>query len=75
MTLVAGYRRIMVAQVGARKVGDIAGVLKMRWLGLVPAAEVGQWTRAGLNQTVKNLPAVQKSQVQSLGREDPLEQG
>ena len=24
-------------------------------------------------QSVKNLPAVQKTQVQSLGREDPLE--
>ena len=26
-------------------------------------------------QTVKNLPAMQKTQVQSLGREDPLEEG
>ena len=26
-------------------------------------------------QTVKNLPAIQKSQVQSLGPEDPLEKG
>ena len=26
-------------------------------------------------QTVKNLPATQESQVQSLGREDPLEKG
>ena len=26
-------------------------------------------------QTVKNLSAVQETQVQSLGREDPLEQG
>ena len=26
-------------------------------------------------QTVKNLPAVQKTWVQSLGREDPLEKG
>ena len=26
-------------------------------------------------QTVKNLPAVQETQVQSLGREDPLENG
>ena len=24
-------------------------------------------------QTVKNLPAMQKTQIQSLGREDPLE--
>ena len=66
---------IMVAQVGARKIGDIAGVLKMCWLGLVLATEVGQWTRAGLNQAVKNLPAMQESQVQCLGWEDPLEKG
>ena len=26
-------------------------------------------------QTVKNLPAVPETQVQSLGQEDPLEQG
>ena len=26
-------------------------------------------------QTVKNLPAVQKTRVRSLGREDPLEKG
>ena len=26
-------------------------------------------------QTVKNLPAVQETQVRSLGREDPLEEG
>ena len=26
-------------------------------------------------QMVKNLPAVQETQVQSLGREDPLERG
>ena len=26
-------------------------------------------------QTVKNLPAMQETQVQSLGREDPLERG
>ena len=26
-------------------------------------------------QTVKNLPAVQETQVQYLGREDPLEKG
>ena len=26
-------------------------------------------------QTVKNLPAVQETQVQSLGQEDPLEKG
>ena len=26
-----------------------------------------------MTQTVKNLPAMQEAQVQSLGREDPLE--
>ena len=26
-------------------------------------------------QTVKNLPAMQETQVQSLGQEDPLEKG
>ena len=26
-------------------------------------------------QTVKNLPAMQETQVQSMGREDPLEKG
>ena len=26
-------------------------------------------------QTIRNLPAVQETQVQSLGREDPLEKG
>ena len=26
-------------------------------------------------QTVKNLPAMQETQVQSLGREDPIEKG
>ena len=26
-------------------------------------------------QTVKNLPVMQETQVQSLGREDPLEKG
>ena len=32
--------------------------------------------RASLvTQRVKNLPAVQETQVQSLGREDPLEKG
>ena len=28
-----------------------------------------------LTQTVKNLPAMQKTQIQSLGWEDPLEKG
>ena len=65
----------MVAQVRARKIGDITGVPKRRWLGLVLATEVGQWTWAGLNQTVKNLPAMQESQVQSLDWEDSLEKG
>ena len=28
-----------------------------------------------LSQTVKNLPAMRETQVQSLGQEDPLEEG
>ena len=28
-----------------------------------------------MTQTVKNLPAMQETQVHSLGREDPLEKG
>ena len=28
-----------------------------------------------MTQTVKNLPAMQETQVQSLGQEDPLEKG
>ena len=29
----------------------------------------------GVAQTIKNLPAMQETQVQSLGQEDPLEEG
>ena len=36
-----------------------------------PSKRVYVW--ALVAQTVKNLPAVQETQVQSLGREDPLE--
>ena len=32
-------------------------------------------TFKNLAQTVKNLPAMHETQVQSLGREDPLEKG
>ena len=32
-------------------------------------------TRALVSQIVKNLPAMQETRVQSLGREDPLEKG
>ena len=34
---------------------------------------VRQKIRASLTQTIKNLPAVQETRVQSLGWEDPLE--
>ena len=49
-----------------------------------PAAELGKWRRHktykwfGLSlvaQMVKNLPAMQETQVQSLHQEDPLEKG
>ena len=33
------------------------------------------WGASLLAQTVKNLPAVQETQVLSLGQEDPLEKG
>ena len=37
-----------------------------------------RWTKMGASlvaQTVKNLPAMQETQVRSLGQEDPLEKG
>ena len=33
------------------------------------------WTASLVTQTVKNLPAMQETWVQSLGQEDPLEEG
>ena len=33
------------------------------------------WGASQLSQMVKNLPAMQETQVQSLGQEDPLEKG
>ena len=33
------------------------------------------WGASLVAQTVKNLPAIQKTQVQSLGQEDALEKG
>ena len=33
------------------------------------------WRASLVAQMVKNLPAVQETRVQSLGREDPLEKG
>ena len=40
--------------------------------GNKPSPSGGVWSEA---QTVKNLPAMQETQVRSLGREDPLEEG
>ena len=46
------------------------------WASLCLAAPSDSATRAYLvAQTVKSLPAVWETQVQSLGREDPLEKG
>ena len=45
----------------------VCGLLFGNWFCLV-------WTSL-VAQTVKNLPAVQETQVQSLGQEDPLEKG
>ena len=37
---------------------------------------VSQWLRSSLvAQVVESMPAMQETQVQSLGREDPLEKG
>ena len=33
------------------------------------------WWASLMAQTIKNLPAMQKTQVRSLGQEDPLERG
>ena len=35
---------------------------------------IGQWASL-VAQIVENLPAVQETQVQSLGQEDPLQEG
>ena len=44
----------------------IHGVAKSR-------TRLSNWTELNWSQMVKNLPAVQETQVQSLGQEDPLE--
>ena len=41
-------------------------------VGWVPL--LSEWASL-VAQTVKNLPAIQETQVQSLGQEDPLEEG
>ena len=41
-------------------------------MGWVPL--LNEWA-SPVAQMVKNLPAVQETQVQSLGQEDPLEKG
>ena len=46
------------------------------WSDLAAAAAAVSYMRASLvAQMVKNLPAVQETQVRSLGQEDPLEKG
>ena len=37
--------------------------------------EVVEFRTSLVAQTIKNLPAMQETQLQSLGREDPLEKG
>ena len=39
------------------------------------ASPLGKWYAMSSTQQVKNLPAMQEIQVQSLSREDPLEKG
>jgi len=57
---------------------------KEAWCAAVHGVEKSQtrlsdWTELNwtelIAQIVKNLPAVQETQVQSLGQEDPLEEG
>ena len=45
------------------------------YLGYKPRSQISGSYASLATQTVKNLPAVQETQVQSLGREDPLEKG
>ena len=45
------------------------------YLGYIPRSQISGSYASLATQTVKNLPAVQETQVQSLGREDPLEKG
>ena len=56
-------------------------VREMVWILIVVVSEVhilSKFIRSGASlepQMVKNLPAIQETQVQSLGQEDPLEKG
>ena len=67
---------------------SVHGILQARvleWLpvpspGDLPDPGIEPWSPAlqvdfSVAQTVKNLPATQETQVQSLGQEDPLEKG
>ena len=46
------------------------------WLSTILIESYLVKSRASLlSQTVKNLPVIQETQVQSLGRDDPLEKG
>ena len=47
-------------------------ILVHRW---VYSYSLLRWWASLVTQTVKNLPAIQETQVQSLGWEDPLEKG
>ena len=44
------------------------------WVAL-SQADTNRDLSGGMAQMVKNLPAMQETRVQSLGREDPLEKG
>ena len=56
-------------------------VREMVWILIVVVSEVhilSKFIKLGASleaQMVKNLPAIQETQVQSLGQEDPLEKG
>ena len=45
------------------------------YFGYIPKSKISGSYASLVTQTVKNLPAVQETQLRSLGREDPLEKG
>ena len=42
---------------------------------MIPSWHLGRTFKSLVAQMVKNLPAMQETQVQSLGQEEPLEKG
>ena len=61
---------MLFVHIKKQKVNWSTELEELIWTRLSPSS----WTSL-VAQAVKNLPAMQKTQVQSLGREDPLEKG